>query len=245
MNVFLVPLGPLEAVSYELYTEDADEPEDTPIEEPLPAAFFARLWFRLSPVRLFARLKIKFTQMLAAAEQERRRDAVSRAGEGWVARMKSRAMRWVAEAIAEQRLLWNLRKVETACLLYPTDMEQGAAVDVLRKQLATDFDKHRLWLAIDSVLLVVSAALILVPGPNVAGYYFAFRTVGHYFSVRGARNGLNFVTWSYEASPLLAELRGLALLDPAVRLERVEQVATALELDHFATFFQRVSLRTP
>lgn len=245
MNVFLVPLGPLGAASYELYTEDADEPEETPVEEPPPAAFFPRLWFRLSPVRLFARLKIKFTQMLAAAERERRRGAASRAGEGWMARVKSRSMRWVAEAIAEQRLLWNLRKVETACLLYPDDMEQEAAADVLRKQLATDFDKHRLWLAIDSVLLVVSAALILVPGPNVAGYYFAFRTVGHYFSVRGARQGLNVVTWTHEASPLLAELRGLALLDPAVRLERVEQVSTGLGLDHFATFFQRVSLRAP
>ena len=241
MNVFLVPLGPVGTVRYELYTEDADEPEEAYVEKPLPPGFFERLRVRLSP----ARLKSKFTQMLAAAERERRRDQASHLDDGWAARVKSRSMRWIAEAIAEQRLLWNLRKVDAVCLVYPNDVTQDAAIDVLRKQLARDFDKHRLWLAIDSVLMVASAALILVPGPNVAGYYFAFRTVGHYFSVRGARNGLNFVTWTYAASPPLAELRPLAVIDPAARLERVEQVAASLKLEHFATFFQRISVRAP
>ena len=238
MDVFLVPLG---ADRYEPYTEEADEIDEEPEDEPLPAGFFARQRFRLSP----ARLKRQFTRMLAAAERERRRDAASRAHDGWMARVKSRAMRWVAEAIAEQRLLWNLRRVEAACLAYPDDMTEEAAAAVLRKQLSSDFDKHRFWLAIDSVLMVVSAALILVPGPNVAGYYFAFRVVGHYFSVRGARNGLNHVTWAYRSSPPLTDLRPLASVDPAARLERVEQVAARLNLDHFATFFQRISVRTP
>ncbi|MEO6214344.1 MAG: hypothetical protein ABIP65_12010 [Vicinamibacterales bacterium] len=238
MDVFLVPLGP---AHYELYTEEADDAEEEYDEAPLPASFFPRLRARLSP----ARLKLKFMQMLAAAERERRRDAAARAGDGWLARMKSRVMRWVAEAIAEQRLLWNLRRVEAACLAFPDDMLQDDAVAVLRKQLSADFQKHRLWLAIDSVLMVASAALILVPGPNVAGYYFAFRVVGHYFSVRGARNGLNFITWSYGPSAPLTDLRPLASVDPAARLERVEEVAARLNLDHFATFFQRISVRAP
>jgi hypothetical protein len=242
MDVFLVPLGPDQ---YEPYTEHVDEPEEEPDEGPVPSGFLGRLAFGLSPRRLAWRLKVKFTAMLAAAERERRRDAALRAGDGWWARLKSRAMRWVAESIAEQRLLWNLRRKEDACLAYPDDMTEESAAAVLRKQLSTDFDKHRFWLAIDSVLLVLSAALILVPGPNVAGYYFAFRVVGHYFSVRGARNGLNFVKWRYLPSAPLTELRPLAAVDPAARLERVEQVAARLNLDHFATFFQRISVRTP
>jgi hypothetical protein len=237
MDVFLVPLG---AAHYELYTEDI-EPEPEPDDEPLPAGFVARVRFRISP----ARLKGKFTQMLAAAERERRRDAASRAGDGWTARMKSRAMRWVAEAIAEQRLLWNLRGVAAARFLFPDDMTEAAATAVLRAQLARDFDKHRLWLAVDSLLMTGSLALVLVPGPNIVGYYFAFRVVGHYFSLRGARNGLNAVRWTNESSTPLSELRPLSRLDPAARLEKVEQVAAHLHLDHFATFFQRVSVRTP
>jgi len=237
MDVFLVPLG---ADEYEPYTEETDI-EEEPEDEPLPSGFFARWRARLSP----SRLKLQFTRMLAAAERERRRDAASRTNDGWMARMKSRGMRWVAEAIAEQRLLWNLRRVDEAHLAYPDDMREEAAVAVLRKQLAGDFDKHRFWLAVDSVLMVVSGALILVPGPNVVGYYFAFRVIGHYFSVRGARNGLNCVKWTYTPSPPLTELRPLASVDPAARLEQVEQVAARLNLDHFATFFQRISVRTP
>ena len=147
MDVFLVPLG---ADQYEPYTEEADIDEE-PEEESLPEGFFARLRVRSSP----ARLKLQFSQMLAAAERERRRDAASRAQDAWAARMKSRAMRWIAETIAEQRLLWNLRGVDEACLAYPDDMTEAAAVTVLRKQLASDFDKHRFWLAVDSVLMVV------------------------------------------------------------------------------------------
>jgi hypothetical protein len=238
MNVFLVPVG---ADRYELYTEDTEEPDNLPDDGPVPKTFFARWRHYLSP----ARLKAKFHQMLAAAERERRRDAAARANDGWAARVKGRAMRWVAESIAEQRLLWNLRNLEAARFLFPEDMTEDTAVAVLRKQLASDFDKHRMWLAIDSVLLAISAALVLVPGPNIAGYYFAFRVVGHFFSVRGARNGLRRVTWTNEPNAPLAALRPLAALDPAARLARVEQVAADLHLDHFATFFQRVSVRTP
>jgi hypothetical protein len=237
MDVFLVPLG---ADQYEPYTEEADIEEESE-EEPLPSGFVARLRFRATP----ARLKLQFSRMIAAAERERRRDAASRANDDWLARMKSRAMRWIAETIAEQRLLWNLRGVDHACLAYPDDMPETTAVTVLRKQLASDFDKHRFWLALDSVLMVGSAALILLPGPNVIGYYFAFRVVGHYFSVRGARKGLDEVNWTYTPSAPLTELRPLASVDPAARLERVEEVAARLNLDHFATFFQRISVRTP
>jgi len=42
MDVFLVPLG---ADRYEPYTEEADEIDEEPEDEPLPAGFFARQRF--------------------------------------------------------------------------------------------------------------------------------------------------------------------------------------------------------
>ena len=66
--------------------------------------------------------------------------------------------------------------------------------------LARDLKKHRRWLAIDSVLMVLfGVVLFAVPGPNIVGYYFAFRVVGHYLSFRGARQGLNAVSWTPRA----------------------------------------------
>jgi hypothetical protein len=243
MDVFLVPVGP---DAYELYCEHVDEPDahlepDADEDEP-PAGFFARLTRRLNPVRLFARMKARFHLMLLEAERDRRRGAVVADDAGWMSRVTRRSMRWVAESIAEQRLLWNLRRHETATLLFPDDMPSDAADEVMRRQLGRDFDKHRFWLAIDSVLMVASGLLILVPGPNMIGYYFAFRVVGHFFSVRGAARGLNAVVWTSEASPALTELRDALMLDPAGRLRQAEAIASRLRLHHLATFFQRTAV---
>ena len=56
-----------------------------------------------------------------------------------------------------------------------------------------DFEKHRFWLTIDALGFIASGLLFLVPGPNAVAYYFAFRLVGHYLSMRGARQGLSVV----------------------------------------------------
>jgi hypothetical protein len=224
MDVFLVPVGP---DAYELYCEHVDEPDahgDAP-----PSGFFARLRFR-------------FHQVLAEAERERRHDRVAAAHDNWLQRAKRRGLRWVAESIAEQRLLWNLRRHADAALHYPDDMSAEAADSLMRQQLARDFEKHRFWLAIDSVLMIISGLLILIPGPNVIGYYFAFRVVGHFFSVRGARNGLSKVAWSRLASSPLTDLRHALSLDAAGRLQQAEAVASRLRLDHLATFFQRTAV---
>ena len=97
-------------------------------------------------------------------------------------------------------------------------------------------------IGIDSLLMVASGLLILIPGPNILGYYFAFRVVGHYFSVRGARNGLDRVTWTQTPSEPLTELRHALALDAAARLRQAESVASRLRLDHLATFFQRTAV---
>lgn len=227
MDVFLVPVS---RDACELYCEHVDEPDAHVLPPPKGFRHF------------FARLKFRFHQMLAEAERDRRHSSAAVTGGNWVQRSKRRIMRWVAESIAEQRLLWNLRGRDEASLHYPDDLTVDAAIALMRHQLARDFDKHRFWLAIDSVLMVISGLLILVPGPNVIGYYFAFRVVGHFFSVRGARNGLRQVTWSTTPSGPLTELRDALSLDQAGRLRQAEDVALRLRLNHLATFFHRMAV---
>lgn len=233
MDVFLVPTA--EKV-YELYTEEVDETPEVPVEEPQIVGRFAWLK-RLHP----RRLKHRFTQMLAEAERERLRGHAESIEEGgWASRLTRKVMRWVAESIAEQKLLWNLRRTEDACFYYPSDIPEADAVAELRRQLNRDFEKHRYWLAIDSVLLIASGLLILVPGPNFLGYYFVFRVVGHFFSLRGAKRGLSGVVWTNEAREPLSRLRGVGAMDPVAGLEHVEAIASELRLDHLPSFFQRV-----
>ena len=223
MEVFLVPVA---AQRYELYCEVPDEPEQETGEP--PTGYLKRLIHR-------------FRSMIADAERERRHGRPDDAPRGWLSRVKARTMRWVAESIAEQRLLWHLRRQEHGTLLYPDDIAEPVATSVLRAQLKRDFDKHRFWLAIDSVGFVLSGLLMLVPGPNVLAYYFAFRMVGHYLSLRGARQGLQAMTWRYDASAPLTELRRTLTLGADAREHRVRDIADRLRLEHLASFFERAT----
>ena len=245
MDVYLVPVA---SDRSELYCEVEDTPREPEPEAPAavdrrwtPRALFHRLID--APRRLVRRLIHAFREMLDEAERERRqgRGDTPRSTFG---KIRARAMRWVAESIAEQRLLWHLRSQESATFHYPDDMDAAAATALLRQQLGQDFEKHRFWLAIDSVGLVLSGLLILVPGPNFIGYYFAFRVVGHYLSLRGAQRGLSGCEWKYEPSAPLTELRQMLSVAPHAREERVQAVATRLRLEHLAGFFQRTAIPT-
>ena len=223
MEVFLVPVG---TERYELYCEVPEEPHES---EPEPSAGFVK------------RLVHRFKTMIAEAERERRHGRPEGTPPGWVSRLKARTLRWVAESIAEQRLLWHLRRQATATFYFPDDLDAARANDIRRAQLKKDFEKHRFWLAIDSVGFVVSGALMLLPGPNVLAYYFAFRMVGHYLSLRGARQGLEAVVWRDEASAPLSDLRRALSFAADAREHHVRAVADRLQLEHLAAFFKRAA----
>jgi hypothetical protein len=99
------------------------------------------------------------------------------------------------------------------------------------------------WLVIDSVLLILSGVLMPLPGPNLVAYYFAFRVVGHWLSLRGASQGLHRITWNCRPCEALTDLRGAASLDGAARDRRVHEIAERLRLQHLPTFFDRVAVR--
>jgi Mitochondrial K+-H+ exchange-related len=248
MDVYIVPVGP---DRHELYCEVPDEPDTETADaadsdNPDPRGFFRRL--RAWAGGFFRRMRASFNEMLAEAERERRLERAGAGGpadrndHGWLARGKTRLMRWVAESIAEQRLLWHLRRQTTACLFYPDDIDEARAGSLLRSQLKSDYDKHRFWLTIDTTGFVISGLLFFVPGPNIVAYYFAFRLVGHYLSMRGARQGLSGVTWRTERSAPLAELRRAIALEPSARDQHVQDVAIRLRLEHLASFFQRTAV---
>lgn len=225
MDVFLVPVA---EDRYELYCEEPEAVAATASEP--PSGFLRRQAHR-------------FREQLAEAERIRRGgDAAIGAEGGFSSRVKARTLRWIAESIAEQRLLWQLRRRDDAHLVYPSDLTQNQARQLLRRKLQRDFERHRFWLAIDGLGLAGSAILIVLPGPNVIGYYFLFRIAGHYLSVRGARHGMARVNWSTTPSDPLAALRGIMGVAPDAREARLREVASTLRLEHLASFFQRTAI---
>lgn len=223
----MIPIGP---DRYELYCEAA-------VEEPPQPAQGSR--------GIVGRIRYQFAVMLHQAEERRRGGAVRPPREATrLGRLQDWIMAWVAERIAEQRLLWNLRRETEVAAHYPPDLTFDRAHTLIRRTLQRDWERHRLWLAVDSVLLLGSIALILLPGPNIIGYYFAFRVMGHWLSIRGALQGLKNVKWIGQPCEPLTKLRDAAALDGEARNRHVHAIAEQLRLQHLSTFFERVAVRS-
>ena len=227
MDVFLVPLG---TERHELYCEPSDDDEATAATD-APAPGF------------FARMRRRFVEMLHAAEAARARRARGEYDpiDTWWERTRARVLAKVADAVAEQRLLWHLRHHTTACLHHPTDMTPARALEIMRASMVRDRDRHLRWLVIDALLmLVLGVGLFFVPGPNVIGYYFAFRVVGHYLSRQGATHGLEAVTWTTAPCDPLIELRDALTLAPQQREARIDAIAERLRLPRLSLFVNRI-----
>jgi len=225
MDVYVIPIG---RDRYELYCENP-----APVAG-MESADTSGGWF--------SRLKQRFAYMVHEAETQQDRSASSQAvGTGWWDRVRTRLLAWVVERIAEQRLLWNLRREDAARLVHPGDLTFDQALTLVRRMLRRDHDRHRRWLVVNGVLLLLSAVLAIVPGPNLVAYYFAFRVVGHWLSMRGAAQGLSRITWSGEGSLRLVDLREVILHKPGTRAAEVEAIGADLGLPQLAAFVERMA----
>ena len=157
-------------------------------------------------------------------------------------------MAWVAERIAEQRLLWNLRGETTATAAHPSDMTFDDVHALIRQTLQRDHDRHYRWMFIDGLLFLVTFValgplFILIPGvANLPALYFGFRAIGHFLSMRGSAHGLRGVTWSGRSCQPLGELRELVMLEPQDREARLLDIAARLRLEQLPKFFERVAI---
>lgn len=218
MTIYLVPAR---RGRYELYSEAPDVQEEAPV----PTGRWRR-W-------------------LHAANQQWHA-LVSRAREGgdtglW-APTRDRIVCALAESIAEQRTLWALRQAEAAEVRMPAFLDAGEARTRVMYDLQQARTHHLRWLIVDSLLFIVSGVLAIVPGPNLIAYYFAFRSVGHLQSWRGARQGIDAVQWAFVKDAALSELSELVDVPRHRRADRVHAIAARLELRHLADFFDRVAV---
>jgi len=220
--IFLVPIG---SDRYDLYTEAADEPVGAAGE---PVGFWRRKALQLQE---------RWREIVQAAHAARGDEP-----RGSFARARDWMVRHVAESIAEQRTLWSLRAVTAALFVHPADLADAAAAAMRTDLLARARRDHGVWLLVNLAGAAATAVLVLLPGPNIIGYYFLFRVVGHFLSWRGARRGLEHIAWRARPEPALAELAALSELPRDARHARVTEIGERLQLPHFADFFDRVAV---
>jgi len=124
----------------------------------------------------------------------------------------------------------------------PATLADGEAKALLMANLADARRHHLGWLIVDTIILVASGVLALVPGPNLLAYYFVFRCVGHLQSWRGARQGMEVIAWTFVPDQNLTELTHLVDVPRTTRAARVAAIAQRLNLRHLADFFDRVAV---
>jgi hypothetical protein len=221
VTVYFIPLG---AGRFEPYYEQEEAPE-TPDE--------------VAARGFFARMSARFWQMVRDAEEERHQRSHDRPA-GLLGRMQRVVMRFVAERVAEQRLLWSLRTADAADLHVPDDIDAAEGLRLFRQGLQKDTDRHLRQLVLHSLGLLVSAPLVVVPGPNVLGYLFTFTVVGHFLAFRGAKRGLQEVQWSVTPDSTLTAIGRAAVCPPPERFRRIHEAAERLRLPHLAHFVERM-----
>ena len=65
--------------------------------------------------------------------------------------------RKIAEAVAEQRLLWYLRHQTEARLVHADELTAARALEIARGLFAADAAKHRRWCVIDGLIAALAA----------------------------------------------------------------------------------------
>ncbi|PYR44146.1 MAG: hypothetical protein DMF93_01120 [Acidobacteria bacterium] len=214
--IYLLPIG---SDRFALYAEAHDDGAD------------ASGFWRAQTRRLYGRWR----DAVREARNEQKGDAT------WLGRARDWTVRRTADAMAEQRALWTLRRAVAPLLVYPADLSEAQAAGVRDRLLARARAHHARWLVVDALTLAASGVLVIVPGPNVIAYYFAFRVAGHFLSWRGARRALQATAWRLRDEPALAELRRLAALPRDARAPRLDAIAAALKLPRLADFFDRTA----
>ena len=219
MDLFLVPAG---RNRFELYSETLEEPDEAPGDRDV----VFRQWAHGAAVR-----------WRALVDASRRGT-----GGGRVARWRDGLVCHLADSISEGRTLWALRAAHAAVVHVPSTLESARVRAIMMSLLGQARRRHLRWSLIDLVLLIASGPFALVPGPNMLAYYLAFRLVGHIQGWRGARQGMERVTWSFEPDTGLAELQMLVDVPRAERAPRVAAIAADLKLPRLSAFFDRVAI---
>ncbi|MCX6543262.1 MAG: hypothetical protein NTV05_02485 [Acidobacteria bacterium] len=186
------------------------------------------------------------TILYVESERQRRYEHAHEASERtWAQRVRDRVVAWVAERVAEQRLLWHLRTQASATVHHPDDLSGAEASTIVMASLRRDARRHLVWMIIDACGFLAFLPLTAIPGPNLPTYYFSFRMIGHFLSAMGARHGLARVDWTYVRSAEMTELRVCAGLEADARDALAADVAARLNLRHLATFVERMTAVKP
>lgn len=148
-----------------------------------------------------------------------------------------RAWKWLnRRPPPDEPLLQGLRHAKEVTIFHPTTETDDRARQHWHRYLARRWRSHLVTLAWDVLISPLIALLMVMPGPNVIGYWFLYRIVTHLLAMRGvlwAR--LGWIPFQFQPHPVLNERIDLD------NTRRAGPIAKRLELENFDDFLRRLT----
>jgi len=193
MNVYMIPIGASGPV---FYSEGPPREDARPSHEPKGGP---RGW-----------LERKFGTMQTALHRQ----------EGGMGLRIRRLWGWLQRRIPpDEPLLRRLRKAGMVVVLHPSTSTREEARAGWLEYLAGRRGRHLLGLTLNLAISPLTVLLVPVPGPNVIGFWFAYRTVCHALALLGIHRASGArVTTAFRPSADLDEAPGEGVRGRAARL---------------------------
>ena len=97
-----------------------------------------------------------------------------------------RAWDWLHTLLRpDEPMLARLRTARSIELHHPAARSEGEVLAKWRNYLTRQWRRHFFWLGFNAVIAPISVILAPLPGPNLIGYWFAYRAVHHTIVVLG------------------------------------------------------------
>jgi hypothetical protein len=131
-----------------------------------------------APSGVWGWLHERYDRLKSAWEQSETRVAV------WT----HRAWDWMHSwAHPDESMLVRLRSAHRVDLHHPASRTGAEVCALWRDYLNHRWWRHLLWLSLNAIIAPFTVVLAPLPGPNVIGYWFAYRAVHHALIVWGIR----------------------------------------------------------
>ena len=146
-----------------------------------------------------------------------------------------RMWEWLHERTPQDELLFrDLRSATAVELHHPTTMTNTQALAAWVNYLRRRRRYHLLWLTVDALIALLTVPLMVIPGPNIIGYPFAYRAICHALALLGIRNA--------QSERVTTILEPLGTLDQSSGRDEGQAacLAAALKFKNVEAFVKRV-----
>lgn len=150
-----------------------------------------------------------------------------------------RIWEWLQKRIPpDEPVLRSLRGVSAVVLHHPPTFTEEETRSLWQAYLKNRQGRHMFWFIINALVSPLTLLLAPLPGPNIIGYWFVYRSACHMLARLGARNARSEqVTTEFLAND---ELDGAVCLKDE---ERIASLSSSFGLQGLEEFIKRITAK--